>query len=265
LVARQTRQQVPKQAELTSDQMRSAILILEKRMSELEAVDIDGIQGRGESRFDALEQKYDTSLIDIFGSDTLDYQRFRIGGFDTASINMLHETPLHEIREGYRRGVEDATSNLRTIIELFQEKLGGLGESPGRKAIRAFADLDLHPEIERACSALYKDGHYANAIEDGCKVLDLLVKMRSGKHDLSGTELMLNVFSFKNPTLRFNDLETDSEKSEQQGMMFLYAGAMLAFRNPRAHELIEDEPLQSMEYIGFLSLLANALDRATKT
>jgi hypothetical protein len=47
-------------------------------------------------------------------------------------------------------------------------------------------------------------------------------------------------------------------------MMFLYAGAMLALRNPRAHKLIEDIPEQALEYIGFLSLLAKALDRANK-
>jgi hypothetical protein len=48
-------------------------------------------------------------------------------------------------------------------------------------------------------------------------------------------------------------------------MMFLYAGAMLALRNPRAHELIQDDPKQALEYIGFLSLLAKLLDRARRS
>ncbi len=44
-------------------------------------------------------------------------------------------------------------------------------------------------------------------------------------------------------------------------MMFLYAGAMLTMRNPRAHELIEDDPEKALEYIAFISLLAKSLDK----
>ena len=47
-------------------------------------------------------------------------------------------------------------------------------------------------------------------------------------------------------------------------MMFLYAGAMLAFRNPRAHGLIKDDPEEALEIISFLSFLAKALNRAKK-
>ncbi len=47
-------------------------------------------------------------------------------------------------------------------------------------------------------------------------------------------------------------------------MMFLYSGAMLALRNPRAHELIEDDPDMALEYIAFISLLAKSLDKAER-
>ena len=89
--------------------------------------------------------------------------------------------------------------------------------------------------------------------------------MRSGREDLSGTELMQAVFSPKSPTLRFSDLQTDSERSEQQGMMFLYAGTMLALRNPRAHGLIDDDPERAVEYLSLVSLLAKALDRTKRS
>jgi uncharacterized protein (TIGR02391 family) len=92
----------------------------------------------------------------------------------------------------------------------------------------------------------------------------MLVKMRSGRDDISGTDLMKTVFSPRAPVLRFNDLKTDTDRSEQQGMMYLYAGAVLALRNPRAHEIIEDDPEQALEYIAFLSLLAKSLDRTKR-
>ena len=111
---------------------------------------------------------------------------------------------------------------------------------------------------------LFKNGHYANAVEDGCKTLDALVKIKGGRHDLSGTDLMQTVFSPKNPILSFNDLKTETDNSEQQGMMFLYSGAMLAFRNPRAHGILSDDPVVALEIIGFVNFLARALDRAKR-
>ena len=107
-------------------------------------------------------------------------------------------------------------------------------------------------------------GHYAHAVEDACKVLDGLVKTRSGRHGLSGTELMQQVFSPNKPVLKFNDIASDTDKSEQRGMMFLYSGAMLALRNPRAHEIVEDNPEKALEYIAFLSLLVKSLDKAKR-
>ena len=254
----------PQPANLTPDQMKVSIPKLQRRITELKEIDINTIEERGEARFDALEQKIDSTLVDIFGNDSVEYRRFCVDRLDTASINLLYETPLHEVREGYKRGVEQAISNLQTIVELFEEKITDLGESPAGKALKALGELEIHPEIERAVAKLFRDGHYANAVEDACKVLDGLVKIRSGKHDLSGTELMQNVFSPKIPVLKFSDLHTQTEQSEQQGMMFLYAGAMLALRNPRAHEIIEDDPEKALEYIAFLSLLAKSLDKAKR-
>ncbi|MBU0464198.1 MAG: TIGR02391 family protein [Proteobacteria bacterium] len=261
-MAKRNKPEQPQPANLVPSQMKAALPILKRRISELQAIDVNTIQDRGEARFDALEQKIDTTLVDIFGNETVEYSRFAVGNLDTASWNMMGETSIYEVREGYKRGIEQAISNLQTIVELFEEKITDLGETPAGRALKALGELEIHPEIERAVAKLFRDGHYANAVEDACKVLDGLVKIRSGKYDLSGTELMQNVFSPKNPVLKFSDLQTQTEQSEQQGMMFLYAGAMLALRNPRAHEIIEDDPEKALEYIAFLSLLAKSLDKA---
>ncbi len=262
-MARRSVPEKPRPASLSAQEMKSAIPKLERRIAELRAVDVSTIQTRGEPRMEALEQKVDATLVEIFGNDTVEYRRYRVG-LDTASMNYLYETPLNEIREGYRRGIDQAISTLATIVELFEEGLSDLGESPSGRAVRAFGELDIHPEIQRAVGKLFVDGHYANAVEDACKVLDAMVKMRSGRHDLSGTELMQAVFSPKAPILRFNQVQTETDRSEQQGMMFLYAGAMLALRNPRAHALIQDDPEQALEYLGLLSMLVKALDRAER-
>jgi len=244
--------------------MQLALPKFRRRLSELESIDLATIRERGEARFDALVQKVDDTLVETFGTGTVEYTRYRIVSLDLGGWNAFGDTSFHEIIDGYRRGIEQAASNLKTIIELFEEKLVDSDETPETRAARAFGDLDLHPEVARAVTKLFQDGHYANAVEDACKVLDLLVKMRSGRLDLSGTELMLNVFSPKAPHLVFNQLQTETHKSEQQGMMYLYAGAILALRNPRAHELLADHPERAIEHLSFLSMLAKALDRASK-
>jgi uncharacterized protein (TIGR02391 family) len=262
-----TRKTVPTQpqaANLTAEQMRAAIPKLERRIKDLEDFDPNSLQQRNDPRIEALQTKLTDTIADVFGHGTLEYKRFEPHNLDRAGYNMLQPTPLQSVIRSVAESKSREISNLRTVIELFTEKLADGGDTPATKARRAFGDLDLHPEIARACAKLFVDGHYAEAIENGCKVLDMLVKMRSMRMDPSGTELMQLVFSPKAPLLKFNEQSNDSEKSEQQGMMFLFSGAMLALRNPRAHGLVQDHPENAVDYLSFLSMLAKSLDR-TKT
>lgn len=256
-------------SKLTPAQMSQALPRLEKRLNELDAFTPSGTRDEVSASAKALHQKYDDTLIETFGNDTLEYQRFQLSSFyEGSGVVMMagfgapRRSPAEEV-EPYKKGVARGARNLRTIIELFQEKLSESAD-PSTNPTRALESLELHPQIADATVDLFRGGHYANAIEDACKVLDLLVKMKSKRSDPSGTELMQLVFSPKAPLLKFNDQLNDSEKSEQQGMMFLYSGAMLAFRNPRAHGILSDDPVVALEIIGFVNFLAKALDRAKR-
>ncbi len=253
----------PAAANLSAEQMRTAIPKLERRIRDIEEFDPSSLSQRSDPRLGALENKLEDTIADVFGHGTLEYHRFSPGSLDTAGYNMMYATPLDEVIRSVQESKQRELTNLQTIIELFNEKLEDGGESPASKARRAFGDLDLHPEIARACSKLFSDGHYAEAVENACKVLDMLVKMRSMRMDPSGTELMQLVFSPKAPVLKFNEQKNDSERSEQQGMMYLFAGTMLAIRNPRAHGLVKDHPENAVAYISFISMLAKALDRTS--
>jgi uncharacterized protein (TIGR02391 family) len=85
--------------------------------------------------------------------------------------------------------------------------------------------------------------------------------LRSNK-ELDGVALMQNVFSKDNPILRFNDLKDNTDKDEQLGFMWLYSGAVMGLRNPRAHRIIADDPERALEFIAFISLLAKMLDES---
>jgi len=88
-MARRNKPEQPQPANLTPIQMKDAIPVLKRRISELQAIDVNTIQERGEPRFEALEQKIDTTLVDIFGNDTVEYRRFAVDSLDTASWNMM--------------------------------------------------------------------------------------------------------------------------------------------------------------------------------
>lgn len=90
------------------------------------------------------------------------------------------------------------------------------------------------------------------------------MKEKSRRHDLDGAPLMSTVFSANSPVLAFNPLADQTEKDEQQGMMHLFIGAVLALRNPRAHSVFDDSPELALDAMAFLSMLAKRLDTATR-
>jgi uncharacterized protein (TIGR02391 family) len=261
-MATRQRPQEPKLANLTAFQMKAAMLPLTRRITELEAFEPNGIHDRSDPQITTLETAIDETITDIFGQDTVEYGRYVYAkALDTAGFNM-NGTPLYETIEGLRRGKERSLALLRQIIKSFEEKLTDAGETDTGRALRAFEGIDLHPEIERRAGKLFRDGHYANAVEDACKALSALVRLRSGKDDRDGAALMQHVFSPKAPLVAFNELKDESDRSEQQGLMQLFTGAILAFRNPRAHRFVQDHPDRALGYIQVVSLLAKLLDEA---
>jgi uncharacterized protein (TIGR02391 family) len=236
---------------------------------------VEAITSRNDPRVLALQSKIDGTLDRVFGADTNEYHRLREVKFLDAPQSVLlgprfgggyrtRVEPVQEIQLGIDQKRQRAGALLAEEVALMREQLADDEGTAADRAIRAYSNLDLHPEIARAASELYRDGHYANAIEDAVKALNGLVRMRSGEA-LDGTALMQKVFSPNAPILQFNAMADHSDKDEQQGFMMMFAGAVAGLRNPRAHKLIKDDPERALEFIAFVSLLAKLLDGATKT
>jgi len=254
------------EANLSYQQMEAAIPKIERRMADLEGFDVDCVNDRIDARIDALEKSLDALLVSIFGAGTVEYNRYhcQVTRLDTAPINMIHQPPIHEVRDGLRRGISTAIAHLETIKKGFLEELGDAGLTSAGKTLKAYEGLELHPEIELAVGNLYRDGHYSNAVEDATKALNALVRMRSGVEDKDGNALMEAVFSPKNPILKFNQLADASDIDEQKGFMMMLSGAVAGLRNPRAHKIIKDDPEMALEFIAFVSLLAKLVDKSSK-
>ena len=69
---------------------------------------------------------------------------------------------------------------------------------------------------------------------------------------------MQTVFSPRSPKLVISD-----DSDEQQGFMWLFSGAVMAIRNPKAHRLVEqNDPQRTLEWLSFASVLLRVLDDA---
>lgn len=127
---------------------------------------------------------------------------------------------------------------------------------------RRISDLDLRA----AARSRFVSGHYADAVEAGVKALSECVRSRTGRVD-DGDSLMSNVFSPNAPLLRINRGKSKSDESAQRGHMHLCLGVVGAWRNPRAHELIDDSPertLMMLEAINELILVTKAATRTRR-
>lgn len=133
-----------------------------------------------------------------------------------------------------------------------------------KKGQNYFSMLNIHPEIKKVSEKLFEDGYYSQATFDAFKRITNLVKEKSKCSSLDGKSLMLTVFSSNKPILKFNDLISATDKDEQEGFMYLFAGAISGIRNPKAHRDVFDNggELRALEYIMFASLLCKKLDEA---
>jgi uncharacterized protein (TIGR02391 family) len=263
-MARRSASNTPQPARLSVEQLRAALPKLERRLAEFKGLDYASLTDENEERvLGSLRQKLDDTLMEIYGGDTTDYHRYCVDSLDDTPLVMGAGWPSIRARiPDVKSAVNRAIGKIETAIEITKERLGDSGEDAAAKAVRAYAGLDLHPEIARAAGKLYMDGHYSNAVEAAVKRLNGLVRMRSDL-EIDGTSLMEKAFSPSNPVLKFNSLADQSDRDEQKGFMMMFSGAVSGLRNPRAHGFIKDDPERALEFIAFASLLAKLLEGAT--
>lgn len=142
--------------------------------------------------------------------------------------------------------------------------------SPGPAKSEAEAAGSLHPFDVRniyqgfppKVRKLFDDGHCAEATFEVLKFLDKKVSALSGKNE-SGKALMNQVFSSTAPVLKLTPMSTESQREEQDGYRFLFAGIMTAIRNPRGHEFnMSDDPDVCLDHLSFASMLIRRLEES---
>jgi len=119
---------------------------------------------------------------------------------------------------------------------------------------------NLHPRLRKQSESLFISKHYSEAIFEGYKLLGKAVRDKSGLTG-DGKSLMSDAFSVRNPVTMLNNLQTETDRNEQEGFMHLFMGAMQGIRNPESHEVRDlRDPVITLEYLALASLLLRKLD-----
>jgi uncharacterized protein (TIGR02391 family) len=205
-----------------------------------------GTEGEAAIEVDALiqaEAGYFEIDTPIYGSDIVEVPDPR-GGVD-------------------RRLAREVNMNNAGSAELHHiEVKWGKAPAPGIAPVRRLTFDNLHQRVQEAAGDLFADGHFASAISEAFKSIEVRVKQATGI-DQSGAKLMAEAFQPLNPKLNVATETGQSGKDEREGFQALFRGAIIGIRNPKAHELFKaEDPQTALEYLGFASLLHRRIDHA---
>jgi uncharacterized protein (TIGR02391 family) len=134
----------------------------------------------------------------------------------------------------------------------------GQPEVTENEGVHPFDERNIHPDIARVSIRLFDDGHYAQATFEAFKYIENQVKHLSGIDD-AGFNLMMNAFNETGPKVKLTDLATMSDKDEQRGFRYIFAGAMSGIRNPRGHDNRIDPIELSLDHLSIASVLLRTL------
>lgn len=147
------------------------------------------------------------------------------------------------------------SSEKATAAQTPQPTSKGKTKETDQLLLRLFDSMQFHPKTVEASRKLFKDGHYSDAVFRAFTEVNNFVKVETGQ-ELDGKALMSKVFRIQEPIIKLNKLKSQSDRDEQEGFMFLFMGAMVGIRNPKAHDnIVQKDALTTLEYLALASLL----------
>ncbi len=169
-----------------------------------------------------------------------------------------------EERKAFVNLIEEKVQLLQAIIQednRFQSEPSiDISRSPSLQT------YDFHKEFKAVSLNLYEDKYYAQAgVEAFKRVIQEVKRIYKEKTGqvLDGDTLMNRAFGCTNqtPVIVFNQLESQEDRDEQQGIMYLFKG-IVGMRNKKAHDnVILNDLARATEYLSLASLLMRLLDQ----
>lgn len=239
----------------TEQQLNEGISLLMEQIEVLQHKSLDAEMQKDGVRLKVVVSSFRNAISEIFGRNSPEYREY--GALEMFGGPLRVGITPHELHQARVRGRDHMVAVASELIQRLQRKLRLLAN---RTVVPSAA---LHPKIAAAIGDLVVNGHPWEAVFAACKALILHVKDRSGRHDLDGVPLMRQVFSKNTPILRFNAQASSTDGDEQEGMMHLYEGVIMALRNPGGHAFPTGSEGRALQYLGLISMLAERADEAT--
>jgi len=114
----------PPSANLALDVLKKGVIKLQRRIIELEKFDVSTIEKRWDAKIESLCDKLNSTLAEIFGYETVEYNNYSIYDFcDLPIIMGSGPDPIDEVHDSYKRGLKDAIVKMTSVKEILEEKL----------------------------------------------------------------------------------------------------------------------------------------------
>jgi uncharacterized protein (TIGR02391 family) len=236
------------------EEVDTAVAKLARRIPEIESLDVAASVLQHTGAIEIARSNVRETIREVFGSNSPEFkehQYIRIWAGDEF-VNMDEQYVIQHTKQGCNRVI----GILKSLIGRLEEKKGDFGKGATAAPSNYFDRLNIHPRIREVSRDRFMDGYPWDAVFAASKTLVNYVKEKSGRDDIDGAPLMRAVFSRNNPTLAFNELANQTDLDEQEGMMHLLEGVVLAIRNPGGHSFPEGTEQLAIEYISLISLRA---------
>ena len=179
---------------------------------------------------------------------------------------------------------ESRRLQLNQVLVFVGVELGNDGQLRRREAARTLSEAEaragrlkaellkrnVHSDVLRSCRAELLHDNYFHAVLEATKSVSAKIRDKTGLSG-DGAELADQALALGKagmPFLAFNSLQTDSEQSEQKGLLNLMKGVFGTFRNTTAHapriswNMTEQDALDLLTMASFLH---RRLDSAART
>ena len=129
-----------------------------------------------------------------------------------------------------------------------------------------FDSRNLHKTVVQASRSQFVNYDFPNAVLSAYRKLLVSVQEESGDFNDDGIRLMTSVFNSKNPILQSSLARLTEDASIQDGIMYLFMGAVLCVRNVFAHKDVYMTNVDhTLDYLSFSSFLFGILDVMERT
>ena len=120
----------------------------------------------------------------------------------------------------------------------------------------------LDQDLWEAIKTNYDNKNYSGAIKDSIIYLTNVIRDKTGLERWMALFLLDKLLGGKDPRIRLNKLQTDSEKDVQKGIQELLRGVYSAIRNPRNHEKSDDTKEDADLTIALMAYLLKVIDKS---